>query len=76
MKFIYFNETNDVGEVQVMGQRDASYFGPRLVATCEDFDLYDKLVELGDKLNTTNGGFLVVDAEEYRTDSTVSLVDA
>jgi hypothetical protein len=59
MKFIYFNETNDVGEVQVMGQRDASFFGPRLVATCEDFDLEDKLVELGDKLDTTNGGFLV-----------------
>lgn len=71
MKLIYTQSTKSAGEI-INFQNRAEYFGPNLVATCDDFNVEETLTELGDKLDTTELSFLVVSADEYITDSRVT----
>lgn len=75
MKLIFARENSASEEVLVFGRPGPVAFGPQFVGIAEDFELEDKLQELGDKMDTSDLSFLVVAADEYRTDSQVTQIE-
>lgn len=69
MKFIYL-QTGGPDKV-ANPNVDRGYFGPRLIATCDDFELDEKLETLAEENDMSNSTLIVQDAYEYKASTIV-----